>query len=34
MKCGVMTTPTLVVDGKVRNAGNVLSVDDINKHLA
>lgn len=34
MKFGVMTTPALVVDGKVRSAGKVLTVDDIKKHLA
>jgi small redox-active disulfide protein 2 len=33
MKFGVMTTPALVVDGKVRSAGKVLSVEDIKKHL-
>ncbi len=34
MKFGVMTTPALVVDGKVRSAGKVLSADDIKKFLA
>ena len=34
MKFGVMTTPALIVDGKVRSAGKVLTVDDIKKHLA
>jgi small redox-active disulfide protein 2 len=33
MKFGVMTTPALVVDGKVRSAGKVLSADDIKKFL-
>lgn len=33
MKFGVMTTPALVVDGKVRSAGKVLSVDDVRKFL-
>jgi small redox-active disulfide protein 2 len=33
MKFGVMTTPALVVDGKVKSAGKVLSPDDIKKHL-
>ena len=34
MKFGIMTTPGLVVDGKVRSAGKLLSVEDIKKHLA
>ncbi len=29
MKFGVMTTPALVVDGKVRVAGNVLTPDGV-----
>lgn len=29
----VMTTPALVIDGKVRSAGKVLSVEDIQKFL-
>ena len=33
MKFGVMTTPALVVDGVVKSAGNVLSADDVLKHL-
>ncbi len=33
MKFGVMTTPALVVDGKVKSAGKVLSPDEIQKHL-
>ncbi len=31
MAFGVMTTPALVVDGKVRSAGKVLSPEDIKK---
>ena len=34
MKFGVMTTPALVVDGKVKSAGKVLSADDIQALLA
>ncbi len=34
IKFGVMTTPALVVDGKVKSAGKVLSPDEIRKHLA
>lgn len=34
MKFGIMTTPGLVVDGKIKSAGKVLSVEDIKKHLA
>lgn len=34
MKFGVMTTPALVVDGKVRSAGKVLGTEDIKKFLA
>jgi small redox-active disulfide protein 2 len=30
---GIMTTPALVVDGKVVSAGKVLSADDIKKVL-
>ncbi len=33
MKFGVMTTPALVVDGKVKSAGKVLSPEDVIKHL-
>ena len=33
MKHGVMTTPALVVDGKVKSVGKVLSADDIKKFL-
>lgn len=33
MKFGVMVTPALVVDGQVKSAGKVLSVDDIGKLL-
>lgn len=33
MAFGVMTTPALVVDGKVKSAGKVLSVDEIKKML-
>ena len=33
MKFGIMTTPGLVVDGQVRSAGKVLTVEDIKKHL-
>lgn len=31
---GVMTTPALVIDGKVASMGKVLPVDDIKKMLA
>lgn len=34
MKFGVMITPALVVDGQVKSAGKVLSVEDITKLLA
>lgn len=34
MKFAVMTTPALVVDGQVKSAGRVLSMDDIKKFLA
>ena len=34
IKFGVMTTPALVVDGTVKSAGKVLSLDEIKKHLA
>lgn len=30
---GVMTTPALVVDGQVKSAGKVLSMDDVKKIL-
>jgi protein-disulfide isomerase len=33
MKFGVMTTPALVVDGKVRVAGKVLSPDAVKELL-
>ncbi|MGD9872927.1 MAG: thioredoxin family protein [Kiritimatiellia bacterium] len=33
MKFGVMTTPALAVDGKVKSAGKVLSPEDIKQHL-
>jgi small redox-active disulfide protein 2 len=33
MKFNVMMTPALVVDGQVKSAGKVLSVDDIKKML-
>ena len=33
MKFGVMTTPALVVDGKVKSAGKVLSPEDVIQHL-
>ena len=33
MSFGVMTTPALVVDGKVKVSGKVPSVDDIKKLL-
>ena len=34
MKFGVMITPALAVDGEVKSAGKVLSVDDIKKELS
>lgn len=34
VKLGVMTTPALAVDGKVKVAGKVASVDEIKKLLA
>lgn len=34
MKFGVMTTPALVVDGEVKVAGKVPSVDEVKKMLA
>ena len=34
MNYGVMSTPALVVDGKVKSAGKLLSVDDIVKILS
>ena len=33
LKFGVMVTPALVVDGKVRSAGKLLSAEDIKKML-
>jgi small redox-active disulfide protein 2 len=33
MKFSVMSTPALVVDGKVRSVGKVLSPDDVKKLL-
>lgn len=33
MKLGVMTTPALVVDGKVRSAGKVLTPQDVKQLL-
>ncbi len=33
MKFKVMTTPALVVDGKVRSAGRVLSPQEVKQHL-
>jgi len=33
MKFNVMLTPALVVDGQVKSAGKILSVEDIKKHL-
>lgn len=33
MKFGVMTTPALVVDGQVKSAGRLLSVEDIKRQL-
>ncbi|MBN2078088.1 MAG: TM0996/MTH895 family glutaredoxin-like protein [Spirochaetes bacterium] len=33
MSYGVMITPALVVDGEVKVAGKVPSLDDIKKHL-
>lgn len=34
MKFGIMTTPGFVVDGKIKSAGKLLSVEDIKKHLS
>jgi small redox-active disulfide protein 2 len=34
MKFNVMTTPALVVDGRVKSAGKVLGAGDIKKFLA
>ena len=34
MKFNVMMTPALVVDGQVKSAGKLLSVEDIRKMLA
>jgi small redox-active disulfide protein 2 len=31
MSYGVMTTPALVIDGKVKSAGKVLSLEDVKK---
>lgn len=33
MKFGIFSTPGFVVDGHVKSAGKVLSVEDIKKHL-
>jgi len=33
MKFGVMGTPAVVIDGKVRSVGKLLSVDDVRKLL-
>lgn len=33
MTYGVMSTPALVVDDKVKSSGRVLSVEDIKKYL-
>lgn len=33
MKFGVMITPALVVDGKVKSAGKVLSVEELKKMI-
>lgn len=33
MRLGVMTTPALVVDGKVRSAGKVLTPQDVKQLL-
>ena len=33
MKFGVMTTPALVVDGKVKSVGKVLSPEEIIKNI-
>jgi len=34
MKFGIMTTPGLVVDGVVKSAGKLLSVEDIKRLLS
>jgi len=34
MKFGIMTTPGLAVDGKVKSAGKLLSVEEIKKLIA
>ena len=34
MRFGVMLTPALAIDGQVKSAGKILSVDDIKKLLA
>jgi small redox-active disulfide protein 2 len=34
MKFGVMTTPALVVDGRVKSSGKALNVEEIQKLLA
>ncbi len=33
MSYGVMTTPALVIDGKVKSAGKLLTPDEISKFL-
>jgi small redox-active disulfide protein 2 len=33
VKFGIMTTPGLAVDGKIKSAGKLLSVEEIKKHL-
>jgi small redox-active disulfide protein 2 len=33
MKFGVMVTPALVVDGDVKSAGKVMSLDEMKKNL-
>lgn len=34
LKFGIMTTPGLVIDGNVKSAGRLVSVDEIKKLLA
>jgi small redox-active disulfide protein 2 len=34
INAGIMITPAIVVDGKVRSAGKVLSVDEIKKIIS
>ena len=34
MKAGVMITPAIAVDGEVKSAGKVLSVDEIKKMIS